>query len=72
MSQADLNNALSTLIASSWLTKSGAGDKASYKVNLKQRSASTLPSRIWNALEKKLKKEGSDFNARYCHNRVHL
>ena len=55
MSQADLNNALSTLIASSWLTKSGTGDKASYKVNLKWRPASTLPSGIWSALDAKLK-----------------
>lgn len=55
MSQADLDNALGTLTASSWLTKSGVGDGTIYKVNLKRRSASTLPSGIWNALETKLK-----------------
>lgn len=55
ISQEDINIALNTLTASSWLIRTGVGERATYKVNLRRRSGSTLPSGIWDALEKKLK-----------------
>jgi hypothetical protein len=55
MSRTDLNSALNTLTAQQWLIRVGEGEQAIYKVNLKRRSASSLPTGIWTTLDAKLK-----------------
>jgi len=55
LSQTELNQALDTLTAQLWLTRLGEGERAIYKVNLKRRSASSLPTGIWSTLDAKLK-----------------
>jgi hypothetical protein len=58
MSQADLNSALDTLTSQKWLIQVGEGRQATYRVNLKRRPASALPTGIWSALDTKLKEKG--------------
>ena len=55
ISPTDLNSTLDALISQSWLTRIGEGERAVYKVNLRRRSGSSLPSGIWAALDAKLK-----------------
>jgi hypothetical protein len=55
MSRTELNSALNTLTAQQWLIRVGEGEQAIYKVNLKRRSASSLPAGVWTALDAKLK-----------------
>lgn len=55
MSRTDLNSALNTLTAQQWLIRVGEGEQAIYKINLKRRSASSLPTGVWTAMDAKLK-----------------
>ncbi|MBI5842113.1 MAG: hypothetical protein HZB19_18665 [Chloroflexi bacterium] len=55
LTRTDLNGALDKLTAQFWLTRVGEGERAIYKVNLKRRSGSSLPSGIWTMLDTKLK-----------------
>ena len=55
MPQTDLDSALNALTAQQWLIRIGEGERATYKVNLKRRSASSLPTGIWSTLDAKLK-----------------
>jgi hypothetical protein len=48
---------LETLTQQSWLIRIGTGERAIYKVNLRRRSATSLPSGIWGILDEKLKKK---------------
>jgi len=56
LSQKDLDEALDTLTAQSWLTRIGQGEKAIYKVNLRRKAGSKLASGVWNSLDEKLKR----------------
>jgi hypothetical protein len=55
LSRSDLDAALDTLAKQFWLIRLGEGERATYKVNLKRKSGSTLAAGIWSALESKLK-----------------
>jgi hypothetical protein len=55
MPHTDLDSALNTLTEQRWLIRIGEGERAIYKVNLKRRSASSLPTGIWSRLDAKLK-----------------
>lgn len=55
MSQTELDSALHTLTSQKWLIQIGEGEQATYRVNLKRRSASSLPTGIWSRLDAKLK-----------------
>jgi hypothetical protein len=58
MSHADLNSALDILTSQKWLIQVGEGKQTTYKVNLRRRSASSLPAGIWSILDAKLKDKG--------------
>jgi hypothetical protein len=55
LARADLDEALSKLSESAWLVKIGEGERAIYKVNLRDRAGSKLPANIWQNLDSKLK-----------------
>ncbi|MEW6403073.1 MAG: hypothetical protein AB1649_14840 [Chloroflexota bacterium] len=55
ISPENLRQALDTLTQQFWLTRIGTDDRAIYKVNLRRRSGTALPSGIWGALDAKLK-----------------
>ena len=55
LSHADLNLALNTLTQQYWLRRIGNDEHAIYKVNLRRRSGSSLPSGVWSTLDAKLK-----------------
>jgi hypothetical protein len=55
LSRVDLDTALETLTKQFWLIRLGEGPRASYKVNLKRKSGSTLGAGIWSSLDSKLK-----------------
>jgi hypothetical protein len=58
ISQTDLNSALDALTSQKWLIRVGEGKQATCSVNLKRRSASSLPAGIWSTLDAKLKDKG--------------
>lgn len=55
MSPTELNGALNLLTAQRWLIKTGEGEQATYRVNLRRRAASSLPAGIWSTLDARLK-----------------
>jgi hypothetical protein len=59
----DLEEALATLTAQSWLIRIGQGEKAIYKVNLRRKAGSKLASGVWNNLDEKLKRALPDDSA---------
>lgn len=62
MSRAELDEALKTLTAQSWLIRRGEGERVNYMVNLRRKAGSQLGGSFWNALDAKIaenKKKGS-------------
>ena len=57
MSRKELDNALNTLTTQFWLIRMGEGEKATYKVNLRQKAGSKLKSNIWASLGTKIDDE---------------
>jgi len=54
LSIAELDAALHTLVEQNWLSLSGEGEFASYRVNLRRKSGSQLGQDIWSALGAKI------------------
>ena len=57
ISRQALDSALNTLTRQFWLIRMGAGEEATYKVNLRRKSGSNLKSNIWASLDTKLDDE---------------
>lgn len=54
MSRADLDEALKTLTAQSWLIRRGEGERVNYMVNLRRKAGSQLGGSFWNELDAKI------------------
>lgn len=57
MSHDEIKMALNTLTKQFWLIRLGEGDTATYKVNLRAKSGSTLKTNIWASIGNKVNKE---------------